>query len=180
MIKKDIYGDTLKSQLLESAKDRMVQFLLADGAARGAVVHGTKLVNEMRANHGLGILETLVLGHAYMGALLTGSSLKGDDRVAVKIDCEGPIRGLSVEANTFGEVRGYLLHTPIPVQRPLESFDLSPFFGQGVLSVTKYLSKFARPFTGRVELRYGNIGQDLAYFSVKSAVSYTHLRAHET
>ena len=61
MQKKKIYGDTLKEQLLASAKDRLYNFLLADGAIRGVIVNGTRMINEMRANHELGILETLVL-----------------------------------------------------------------------------------------------------------------------
>ena len=62
MIKKKPYGKTLKDQLKASAKDRLYNFLLADGAIRGVIMHGTRMVNEMRANHELGILETLVLG----------------------------------------------------------------------------------------------------------------------
>lgn len=36
------------------------------------------MVNEMRANHALGILETMVLGHGYLAAGLHCGSLKGD------------------------------------------------------------------------------------------------------
>ena len=60
MIKAVLGGESLKERLLESAKDRIYNFLLAGGAVRGAILHGTRMVNEMRANHELGILETLV------------------------------------------------------------------------------------------------------------------------
>jgi molecular chaperone Hsp33 len=122
----------------------------------------------MRANHELGILETLVLGRAYLGIALMAAGLKGDDRMAVQINCSGPIKGLSVEANAFGEVRGYLKRVPIPIDRPMEDFDLSRFFGAGVLSVTKHLQNAKQPFTGQVELRHGNIAQDLAHYYLTS------------
>jgi len=162
------YGNTLKGQYLASARDRITGFLLAAGAVRGAVLSGTRMVNEMRSNHELGILETLVLGRAYLGIGLMAADLKGDDRVAMQINCSGPIKGLSVEANAFGEVRGYLKRVPIPVDAPVEDFDLSRFFGAGILSVTKHLQNAKQPFTGQVELRHGNIAQDLAHYFLTS------------
>ena len=168
MIKKNIYGFDLKEQLLAGTNDRLVHFTLVDDTVRGVVVNGTRMVNEMRANHELGILETLVLGRAYLGAVLMTAGLKGEDRISLQIDCSGPIKGLTVDANAFGEVRGYLKSVPIPVEEPLDSFDLSPFFGAGFLSVTRYLEKAKQPFTGRVVLRYGNIAKDLAHYCLTS------------
>ena len=162
------YGDTLKEQLLAGARDRLYNFILADGAVRGVIMNGTRMVNEMRANHELGILETLVLGRAYLGAGLMSANLKSNDRIAIKFDCSGPIKGLVVEANAFGEVRGFLKNVPIPIEKPMEDFNLSPFFGAGFLSVTKYLEDAKHPFTGKVMLKYGNIAQDLANYYLTS------------
>jgi molecular chaperone Hsp33 len=164
VIKKQMYGRTLKEQLLASTRDRLYNFLLADGAVRGVVLHGTRMVNEMRANHELGVLETLVLGHAYMACALMSASLKGNDRLSLDIECEGPVRGLVAEANAFGEVRGYLKRVPIPVEKPLDNFDLSPFFGTGILSVTRHLEDAKQPFTGKVEMVHGSIARDLTHY----------------
>ncbi len=168
MIKKKIQGVDLKAHLAARAKDRLHHFMLAGGTIRGAVLHGTLMVREMQANHGLGLLETYVLGHAYLGAGLMTAGLKGEDRIALQIDCNGPIKGLTVQANAFGEVRGYLKQNPIAVQAPLERFDLAPFFGAGLLTVTRHLKSAKQPFEGRVDLRYGNLAQDLAYYYVTS------------
>ena len=168
MIKKEPYGKTLKDQLLAGAKDRLYNFLLADGAIRGVIMNGTRMVNEMRANHELGILETLVLGRAYLGAGLMSADLKGIDRLSIKIDCSGPIKGLVVESNAFGEVRGFLQNILIPIDKPMESFDLSPFFGAGFLEVTKHLEDAKQPFSGKVALKYGNIALDLANYYLTS------------
>jgi molecular chaperone Hsp33 len=168
LIKRMPYGETLKEKLIASAKDRLHKFLLAGGDIRGAVMNATRMVNEMRANHELGILETLVLGRTYIGAGLMAADLKSDDRISLKFDCSGPIKGLVVEANAFGEVRGFLKQVPIPLDKPMESFDLSPFFGAGFLSVTKYLEDAKQPFTGQVMLKYGNIAKDLANYYLTS------------
>jgi redox-regulated HSP33 family molecular chaperone len=168
MEKKKPYGRTIKEQYQAAARDRLHVFMLAGGAVRGAILHGTRMVNEMRANHGLGILETLTLGRAYLGVGLMAADLKGSDRLSLQINCSGPIKGLSVEGNAFGEVRGYLKRVPIPIDRPVEDFNLSSFFGAGLLSVTRHLESAKQPFTGQVELRYGNIAQDLAYYYTTS------------
>ena len=168
MQKRKPYGNTLKERLIASAKDRLHKFILADGAIRGVIMNGTRMVNEMRANHELGILETLVLGRAYLGAGLMAADLKSNDRISIKFDCSGPIKGLVVEANAFGEVRGYLKQVPIPLDNPPQSFDLSPFFGAGFLAVTKYLENAKQPFTGQVMLKYGNIAKDLASYYLTS------------
>ncbi len=168
MIKKKIYGDSLKKRLMDHAKDRLHNFVLADGSVRGVVLRATRMVHEMRVNHELGVLETLVLGHAYLGCGLMSANLKGEDRISLEIDCTGCIQGVSVETNAFGEVRGYLKNVPIPVETPLTDFNLSPFFGAGFLSVTRYLQDGKQPFTGKVALAYGNIAQDLAYYHLTS------------
>ena len=168
MIKKQPYGTTKKEQHLASARDRVHRFFLAGGQVRGAILHGTRMVNEMRANHDLGILETLVLGHAYLGAGLLTANLKGSDRIALKIECSGPIKGLEVESNAFGEVRGHLKQVPIPIEKPPESFNLSPFFSAGFIRVTRFLEDAKQPFTGQVEMHYGSIARDLAWYYLMS------------
>lgn len=168
MIKKSPFGSSLKEQLLLASKDRLYHFTLARDTIRGVILHATRMVHEMAANHELGVLETLVLGHAYMGTALMSATLKGEDRLSLLIECSGPIKGLIVESNAFGEVRGYLKQVPIPVDKPLESFNLSSFFGAGFLTVIRHLEGAKHPFSGKVELQYGNLAQDLAYYYTKS------------
>ncbi|MBT8342742.1 MAG: Hsp33 family molecular chaperone HslO [Desulfatitalea sp.] len=168
MEKKKRYGETVKAQLLASTRDKLYHFMMAGETLRGAVVNGTRMVNEMRWNHELGVLETLVLGHAYLAAVLLSAGLKGKDRLSIGVECSGPIKGLSVEANAYGEVRGYLKQVPIPIQAPLESFNLSPFFGAGFLSVTRYPEGAKHPFTGKVMMENGSLAKDLALYHLRS------------
>lgn len=175
MKKKKIYGENLKAQLRASRNDRLDNFIMADNTVRGVVANGTRMINEMRWNHQLGVLETLVLGQAYMAAALMTAGLKGNDRLNIKVECAGPVKGLSVDANAFGEVRGYLMQVPIPIDKPLESFDLSPFFGAGFISVTKYLEDAKQPFTGKIMMEHGRLAKDLAIYHLKSEQVHTAL-----
>jgi molecular chaperone Hsp33 len=162
--KKELKGESLKEGLRARARDRIYHFIMADGTIRGAFVNGTRMINEMWANFDYGILETYVAGQAYLAGALLTSNLKTSDRISMRIDCSGPIKGLTVEANAYGEVRGYLKQMSIPVDKPLDDFDLSPFFGSGFLTITKFLADMKQPYTGQVMLAHGSIAKDLAHY----------------
>jgi molecular chaperone Hsp33 len=168
MIKKKVFGSTLKEQLKASANDRLYKFLIAGDKVRGVILNGTRMVNEMRANHELGILETVVLGRAYLAAALISADLSGNDKISIKVECSGTVKGFNVEANALNEVRGYLKNTSIQVDEPINDFNLSKFFGAGFLTVTKNLEDSKNPFSGSVILKYGNIAQDMAYYYATS------------
>lgn len=164
MTKTPIEGEELRAQLAALADDSKDIFLLADGQVRLTLVSATHVVNQMKANHRLGLLETYVLGQAYIAGLLLTSTIKGDDRIQLSIECGGPIRGISVEAWACGAVRGYLLENPIPLDKPLASLDTSMLFGPGFLTVSKVLEGSREPVSGTVMLQYGNIAKDLAVY----------------
>lgn len=153
---------------LDGDQDRLYSFLMAGDTIRGAILDGSRMINQMRWNHELGILETLVLGHAYLGACLMSAGLKGKDRLMLQVDCSGPVKGLVVEANAAGEVRGFLKNVPIPVDKPLDNFNLAPFFGAGFISVTRTLADAKQPFTGRVMMAHGTLAKDLAHYYLTS------------
>lgn len=166
--KKQMFASPAEEKLILNKEDELVRFLLANKAIRGVAVQGARLVNQMRANHELGLLETLVLGQACIAAALLSVNLKGGDRIGFNIECSGPIKGLVAEATADGRVRGYLKQVPIPLSAPLDSFDLSPLFGAGFLEVSRYLIDAKRPFTGTIMLQYGNIAQDIANYYLTS------------
>lgn len=172
MIKKDIFNKDVKERLKSSAKDKIYRFIMADQMIKGAIVHSTQVVNEMRANHKTGPLETLILGQAYIAASLICSGLKGkNDRISMDIQCSGPVKGLDVEANVFGEVRGYLKTQPIEVENPEEINNLAALFGAGFLTVTQYLEDAPAPYSGQVALEHGTIAENLAnYFLVSEQI----------
>jgi molecular chaperone Hsp33 len=168
MKKKKTYGISVRDKFLASINDKIYNLILEKGSIRGAVLNGTRMVNEMRWNHELGILETMVLGHGYLAAALMSSNLKGKDRVKLQIECSGPVKGMIVEANAYGEIRGFLKQIPIPIDRPPKDFNLSPYFGAGFLSVTRILEDGKHPFTGKVMMENGSVAKDLALYHYQS------------
>jgi molecular chaperone Hsp33 len=159
---------TLKENYREKALQKNYHFILQKGKFRGQILHATRVIREMQDNHELGPLETLVLGHAYMAVLVMAANLKDQGRIQLDINCDGPIGGLSVEADKHGSVRGYLKHNPIPLKEELTSLDLAPLFGNGTMKVTRLEDKSKSPYSSTVHLKYGNLGQDIASYYLES------------
>jgi Disulfide bond chaperones of the HSP33 family len=161
-------GDAELSSRIEALEpDGITIFTLGGGRVRGALLHGTRMVNAMRANHGLGPAETLLLGRAYLFAALLGTTIKGEDRLVLRVDGNGPAEGFSVETTAGSEVRGWLFKNPVG-----ELGESSPF-GSGTLTVTRFTEGKAHPFVGSVELETGRLAQDLAAYYLKSEQTRT-------
>jgi molecular chaperone Hsp33 len=168
MIKAQILDTTLISHMNSLHTDEMSVFVMADGLFRGALFHGTRFVNQMRSQFNLGILETMVLAQGCIGAALMIPTMKGKEQLQFRYDTNGPAAGFSVEADSTGFVRGHLLQNPIPVDAPLESWDLSPFFGPGTLTITRLSSHSREPQRGTVEIKHKNIAKDLSWYFLQS------------
>lgn len=173
MIKAPITDNELIAHLEKIQPDGMTLFIMAGGQFRGAFFHGTHFINQMRANHHLGILETLVLGQACLCTALMIPTIKGRGRIHFRYDTNGPAAGFSTEADSSGYVRGYLLQDPIPVTQPLDSWSLEPFFGPGTVTVTRFSDGAAVPQTGSVEIKHRNIAKDLTWYFLQSEQIHT-------
>ncbi len=168
MIRKVIEDKELSEHIASLPPDGREVFLIGGDNVRLSAVSATTMVNSMRANHGTGILETYMLGQGYIAGALLSSTVKGNDRILMQIQCGGPVKGMSIEAWASGAVRGYLVNNPIPLSAPLESLDTSLIYGPGFLTITKYLEGSKTPFSGDVMLGYGNLANDLALYFKES------------
>lgn len=168
MKKIEIADKVLVEKINALPKDEMAVFVMADGRIRGALFHGTRFVNQMRAQHNLGILESLVLGQASLCAALMIPLMKGQEHLCWKYDVDGPAAGFSVEADSTGYVRGFLYNEHIPVDKPLENWDLKPFLGTGSMSVSRIHKEDSAPHISTVEVNSGNIAEDLAWYYKQS------------
>ena len=168
MIKAQIQDKELLEHINSLVKDKMAIFTMADGRVRGALFHGTSFINQMRAQHNLGILETMVLGQASLCAALMIPTMKGQEHLNWQYEVDGPAKGFSVEADSSGYVRGYIFEDHIPIDKPLESWDLTPFLGNGTMTITKVHPGDKVPMTSSVEILYKNITKDLAWYFQQS------------
>jgi molecular chaperone Hsp33 len=133
----------------------------------------TGLVAEAVRRHETSPTAAATLGRTLTGTLLLGSSLKELDRLTVQIIGDGPIGGITAEANALGQVRGYVRHPEADV--PLNEtgkLDVRAIVGQGMFYVTREsgydIGLYREPYRGSVPLVSGEIAEDFAYYLTKS------------
>ena len=168
MIKAEINDIELKNHLDSLEADKMRMFMMADGRVRGALFHGSRFVNQIRAQHKLGILETYILGQASMCAALTIPMMKDMEHTVIKYEGSGPADGYSVEADSTGYVRGYLYNDKIPVKQALDNWNLSPFLGPGNITFSRIHKDDKYPQSSTVDVDGDNIAKDFATYFAQS------------
>jgi molecular chaperone Hsp33 len=153
--------------------DALVHGTAADGAVRCMAALTTNLVAEAARRHQTSPTVTAALGRTLTGTLLLGASLKELDRLTVQIISDGPIGGITTEANAQGEVRGYARNPQANV--PLNGtgkFDVRAVVGEGMFYVTREsgydIGLHREPYRGSVPIVSGEIAEDFAYYLMKS------------
>lgn len=153
--------------------DRIVSASAADGSFSIVAGTSTELVREAQARHHLFPTASAALGRLMTGGALLGAGLKGRERLSLQIASDGPLRGLvaDIGLDPSGAIltRGYA-HRP-DVDVPLNAngkFDVGTAVGKGRLQVTRSF-EVGQPYVGIVELRSGEIGEDLAAYLAESA-----------
>ena len=154
-------------------KDTLVHGTAADGMVRCMAAVTTQTVAEAARRHGTSPTVTAALGRVLTGTLLLGSSLKELDRLTVQINGDGPIGGITAEANANGQVRGYVrnphAHAPL---NATGKFDVRSIVGEGMFYVTREsgydIGMYREPYRGSVPIISGEIAEDFAYYLTKS------------
>lgn len=162
--------------LTDKPKDGLTIFTLEGDTIRGILSSNTRMVAEMRASHGLGILETMVLGKAYIAASLLSATIKGDDRIGIKVEGNGPAGGFAVECAAGGDVRGRLFEKAFALENEPKSLDTAPLIGAGTISLTRFMAGRTEPVTGSAALKSGRLAEDLAWYfhlSEQTRTSFT-------
>jgi molecular chaperone Hsp33 len=149
-------------------KDRIIKGITDDGNFKISVVKTTDVVKEAQRRHNLSLLNTVILGRALTGVMLMASELKGEERIQLRIQGNGPIEMLIAEANSVGEIRGYVANPDAELDYLSEDANLGEGLGIGVLTFSKILYNEAKPLTGIVTLQSGNISDDLAHYLLQS------------
>jgi len=157
----------------DSQQDTLILATAADGTVRCMSAVTTNLVAEAARRHDLWPTVAAALGRTLTGALLLASSLKELDRLTVQIVSDGPIGGITAEANAQGQVRGYVrnpeAHAPYNEKG---KFDVRAVVGEGMFYVTHEsgydVGLYREPYRGSVPLVSGEIAEDFAYYLTKS------------
>lgn len=149
-------------------KDRLIKGITTDGHFKISVVKTTEVVKAARENHQLSMLNTVVLGKALTATMLLASELKGEERVQLRMDGNGPIGFVIAEANSVGEIRGYAQNPMAELDYSNPETELGDGIGLGVLTFTKVLYNEAEPKTSTIELVKGDVNADVAHYLVQS------------
>lgn len=145
----------------------------ADGTVRCMAAVTTDLVAEAQRRHATSPTVAAALGRTLTGTLLLGASLKELDRLTVQIIGDGPIGGITAEANAQGQVRGYVRNPEAnPDLNSKGKFDVRGVVGKGMFYVMREsgydIGLYREPYRGSVPLMSGEIAEDFAYYLTKS------------
>lgn len=149
-------------------KDRLIKGIHEEGAFKVSVVKTTDVVKTARKNHSLSLLNTVLLGRALTASMLLASELKGEERIKLRFEGNGPAGMIIAEANRVGEVRGYVQNPGVELDYSNPTTDLGDGLGLGLLTVSKILYNEAEPKTSTIQLIKGDIISDVAHFLAQS------------
>ncbi len=150
--------------------DGTLRLSLMGGQARAFLTQSTRMVQDARSIHRLSRVATAALGRLLTGASMMGCMLKDErDSLTAMIKGGGPLGTLMAVARADGTVKGYVDNPD--VELPLRAdgkLDVGGAVGRdGQLTVIKDLG-LREPYVGRVNLRSGEIGEDLAMYFTAS------------
>lgn len=149
--------------------DYLLKSIAFDGQIRVYVLDATETVMEAQKRHETWSAATAALGRTMIGGILLGATLKGDEKLTVRVEGGGPIGHIVVDSNGKGEAKGYISNPKVSL--PLNDkgkLDVKGAVGtNGTLTVSKDLG-MKEPFQGQVPLVSGEIGEDFTYYMANS------------
>lgn len=149
-------------------KDRIIKGITKDGHFKISVVKTTQVVKTAKENHNLSLLNTVILGKALTGVMLLASELKGEERIQLRMEGNGPIKYLIAEANSLGEIRGYVGDSEAELDYSDPNVQLEDGIGLGLLTVSKVLYNEADPRVSTLEIAKGDVVADIAHYLAQS------------
>ncbi|SES40934.1 Hsp33 family molecular chaperone HslO [Salipaludibacillus aurantiacus] len=150
-------------------KDYLVKALAYDGTVRVYAIQSTEMVKEAARRQGTWRTVTAALGRSLTAGTMMGSMLKGDEKLTIKIEGNGPACPIIIDAHADGTARGYVTHPHLdPERRENGKLNVAAVVGrEGTLSVVKDLG-MKDYFTGSVPIVSGELGEDFTYYFASS------------
>lgn len=149
--------------------DYIVRATAADSQIRAFAATTKDIVEYARKAHNTSPVATAALGRLLTGGAMMGVMMKGDkDVLTLQIKCSGPIGGITVTADSKGNVKGYVNNPQVLLPANEKGkLDVGKAVDLGVLSVIKDLG-LKEPYVGQTELKTGEIAEDLTYYFASS------------
>ena len=149
--------------------DYIVRATAAEGQIRAFAATTKEMAETARKAHDCSPVATAALGRLLTAGAMMGVMMKGDkDVLTLQIKGEGPIGGLTVTADSHGNVKGYAEDPQVMLLANLAGkLDVGGAVGPGILYVIKDLG-MKEPYVGQTELQTGEIAEDLTYYFAAS------------
>ena len=148
--------------------DYIVRATAANTQIRAFAASTTELVEEARKRHQTSPVATAALGRLLTAGVMMGSMMKNDsDVLTLQIQCGGEIGGMTVTADSHGDVKGYVNNPDVMLPPKNGKLDVGGALGPGFLNVIKDMG-LKEPYSGQTMLQTGEIAEDLTYYFATS------------
>lgn len=149
--------------------DQIVRATAADAQIRAFACNTKELVEKARQAHNTSPVATAALGRLLTAGCMMGSMLKGDkDILTLQIKGTGPIQGMTVTADSKGNVKGYAVNPQVILHANAKGkLDVAGAVGEGFLTVIKDMG-LKEPYSGQTQLQTGEIAEDITYYFATS------------
>ena len=149
--------------------DYIIRATAANDQIRAFAAVTTNMVETAREHHNTSPVATAALGRLLTAGAMMGAMMKGEkDVLTLQIKAGGPLQGITVTADSQGNVKGYVGNPDVCI--PANSrgkLDVAGAVGPGFLTVIKDMG-LKEPYSGQVMLQTCEIAEDLTYYFATS------------
>lgn len=149
--------------------DYIVRATAADSQIRAFAAITREMVEFARNAHNTSPVATAALGRLLTAGAMMGSMMKGEkDVLTLQIKAGGPLKGITVTADSHGNVKGYVGNPNVVIPANSKGkLDVAGAVGPGFLNVIKDLG-MKEPYSGQTMLQTCEIAEDLTYYFATS------------
>lgn len=149
--------------------DYIIRATAANDQIRAFAAVTTELVETAREHHNTSPVATAALGRLLTAGAMMGSMMKGEkDVLTLQIKAGGPLQGITVTADSQGNVKGYVGNPDVCIPANSKGkLDVAGAVGPGFLTVIKDMG-LKEPYSGQVMLQTCEIAEDLTYYFATS------------
>ena len=103
-------------------KDYIVRATAAEGQVRAFAATTKELVETAREHHNTSPVATAALGRLLTAGAMMGSMMKNEtDMLTLQVRGDGPLGGITVTADSKGDVKGYVNNPMLCCRQRMES-----------------------------------------------------------
>lgn len=149
--------------------DYIIRATAANSQIRAFAAVTTDVVETARKAHNTSPVATAALGRLLIGGAMMGTMMKGDkDILTLQIHAGGPLQGITVTADSKGNVKGYVGNPNVCIPANSKGkLDVAGAVGVGFMNIIKDMG-LKEPYMGQVALQTSEIADDLTYYFATS------------